>query len=196
MRALVVLVLVASTRIAVADRAFELGIRGAGSLSIDEGRNGVAPSVFLRAQRRLGVAYLGINVVGGLPAYFSQLEASIAAGFVHTIREGRCVRADLDADEQCDARLLFLGGIDAGIAMFYFDAPPEMSSTSDGLVYWGPLVRARGAFRATWPTPSGKQLGFTIGAGVAFARAYYLSDATGDDVRIEPEIDIAGVIVY
>jgi hypothetical protein len=48
------------------------------------------------------------------------------------------VAEEPDADEQCDARFVLSGGIDAGIALFHFDAPPELSASSDALLYWGP----------------------------------------------------------
>jgi hypothetical protein len=179
--------------------SIELGVRGAASFAVDENpmsRTGAVPSMVIRVQRDVGPVYIGANLAGGLPAYLGQHEASLSLGLSHAVRDGRCIRADLDADEQCDARLVLLGGIDAGITLFHFDAPPELSSDSDALLYWGPLGRARVAFRATWTTPTGKEIGVTVGAGVAAVWARYMTTATGSGVRVEPELDMACTIGF
>ena len=201
MRMACLLVLVATTRIASADApwAVDLGLRGTGSIAVDDApmsRSGAAPSIVARIQRTLGPVFVGANLAAGLPAYVGEHEASLSAGLAHTVRDGRCIR-DLDDDsEQCDARLVVMGGVDAGVALFFYDAPPELSASSDAVFYWGPLARARAAFRATWPTPNGQQLGVTIGVGVAAVSARYMTTATGTGVRIEPSVDIAGVIGF
>ncbi len=201
MRIAYVLVLVASTRIASADApwAVDVGVRGIGSIAVDDAamsRSGAAPSIVARIQRTLGPVFIGANLAAGLPAYLGEHEASVAIGLAHTLREGRCIR-DLDSDnEQCDARLVLLGGVDAGVALFFYDAPPELSASSDAVFYWGPLARARAAFRATWPTPNGQQIGVTVGVGVAAVSARYMTTASGSGVRIEPGVDVAGVIAF
>ncbi len=110
--------------------------------------------------------------------------------------EGRCMRAALDADVHCDARVVLLGGIDTGVALVAYDAPPELSSTDDALLYWGPLGRARVAVRASWPTPSGNELGVTVGAGLAITSAHYMTTASGTGLRLEPELDVSAAIGF
>jgi hypothetical protein len=163
-------------------------------------RSGAVPSLTIRAERTVGPIFLGANLAAGFPAYVGQHEASFSLGIARLLRSGGCLRADFaedaNASADCDARLALLGGIDAGIAILHYDAPPELSADSDAVLYWGPLVRGRVAFRATWPTPSGKEIGVTVGGGVAVVSARYITTASGDGVRLEPELDIAGIIGF
>lgn len=204
MRVLVALA-VATSRVASAEPPWtvDVGIRGAASIAVADDpvdRSGAVPSLTIRAQRTLGPFFVGANLAAGFPVYVGQHEASLSLGLARTLRESRCTRTDFDpgadVEQDCDARLALLGGIDAGVAFLYYDAPPELSASSDAVLYWGPLARARAAFRATWPTPNGKELGVMIGAGVAVVSARYMSTASGTGVRLEPEVDIAGVIVF
>ncbi len=205
MRVLVAIALLASTRVASAELPWtvDVGVRGAGSIAVGDDpmqRSGAVPSMTIRAQRSLGAAFIGANLAAGFRVYVGQHEASLSVGVAHELRSGRCVRVDfardVDADPECDASIELLGGIDAGVGILHYDAPPELSSSSNAVLYWGPLARARVALRAMWPMPTGKQLGFTIGAGVATVSARYTSTATGTGVRLEPELDIAGVIGF
>jgi hypothetical protein len=182
----------------------DVGLRGAATLAVGDeamSRSGVVPSLTIRAQRTLGAVYVGANLAAGFPVYAGQHEASLSIGVVRTLRAGHCRRGALDPDGSfgdldCDAQLDLLAGVDAGVALLHFDAPPELSSTDDALLYWGPLGRARAAVRATWATPTGKQLGVTAGVNFAVTSAHYMTTATGTGVRLEPSLDVAGVIGF
>jgi hypothetical protein len=185
----------------------DVGIRGAATLAVGDeamSRSGVVPSLTIRAQRTLGPVYVGANLAAGFPVYAGQHEVSLSVGVARTLRAGHCRRGALDPDSgdgtfgdlDCDAQIDLLGGVDAGITLLHFDAPPELSATDDALLYWGPLGRARAAVRATWATPTGKQLGVTAGVNFAVTSAHYMTTATGTGVRLEPSLDVAGVIGF
>ncbi|MFN0252927.1 MAG: hypothetical protein ACKV2T_38995 [Kofleriaceae bacterium] len=185
----------------------ELGLRGTASLAVGDeavSRSGVVPSLTIRTQRSFGGLFVGANLAAGLPAYAGQHEASLSVGHAWTLREGDCRRGPLDPDSDdgtfgdldCDAQVDFLGGVDAGVVLLHFDAPPELSATDDALLYWGPLARARAAVRATWSTPAGKQLGVTAGLNLAVTSAHYMTTATGTGLRLEPSLDVAAAIGF
>lgn len=87
-------------------------------------------------------------------------------------------------------RISIGAGVDAGIAMYYFDAPPMMEGPSNALMYWGPLGRARLQFRTLAPQRFG-DLGVVVGIGTAFSSAHYMSTETGGTgTRIEPSFEV------
>jgi hypothetical protein len=193
-RAIIVLAVMFSTQFASAESwNIDLGFRGAGTIAVGDtpmSRSGAVPSLTVRAQRSFGTIFVGANLAAGFPVYVGQHEASLSIGVARVVRDRHCV------EDRCDARLTVLGGVDAGITILHYDAPPDLPASSDALLYWGPLARARAAFRATWPTPSGKEIGITVGAGLAAVSARYMSTASGDGLRVEPELDVAGVVGF
>lgn len=165
----------------------DLGVRGAGSVELDSApsmdRGGVVPTVSIRAQRRFGSVLVGGYLGAGMPAWYGQHELSGSIDFERVLRA---------PDEETDtARLSLTAGLDAGVAMLFYDAPPELSASSDALMYWGPLARARLQLHALWPTPIGKLVGVVVGVGVAASRSHYISTASGTGVRLEPGVEVA-----
>lgn len=177
----------------------EVDLRGTGSVAIGAGaisRAGAVPSLGVRTRRAFDRVHVGANLAAGFPAWYGQHELSLTAELVHTVREARCSRSTLEAAVECDARLDLSGGIDGGIAMLYFDAPPELSSSSNAVVYWGPLGRARVALRATWPMANETEIGVSIGGGLALASAHYTDPTPARGVRLEPTLEIGGVVGF
>jgi len=169
----------------------DLGVRGAGTVELataSPDRVGVVPSVGVRVEHRLGPVFVGGAIAAGFPAYFGQHEAAASVDREHVLRSPTCDRVAAIGD--CPARISIDAGIDAGMAMLFYDAPPELPAASDGLLYWGPFARARIQLRATWATPNDRAVGIVVGLGLAASRAHYMSTDGGTGVRAEPSIEL------
>jgi hypothetical protein len=179
---LALLVLLAPSTV-FADPAWQLDLsaRTAASLASSSAPNdrvGIAPAILVRATHRLGPLHVGGTLGAGFPAYYGQHEASLALQYEHAL--GRCA----------DPCRRIITGADLGIAMLFHDAPPESSASSEALLYYGPLARARVELRTTWETPTGKQIGFTIGLALGATRATYMTTTEGTSMRLEPSATI------
>ena len=155
----------------------DLSARGIGSVELGDAnhpRDGVVPAFGVRALRRVGPVHVGGSIGGGLPAWYGKADAALSID--HETVRGR--------------RWALTTGLDAGVGLFYFDAPPETPPSSDALIYWGPLVRARLQLHVLTMLPSSRAIGVVVGANAAVTSARYMSPASGTGVRLEPELEV------
>jgi len=171
----------------------DLSMRGAGSVELEAdapmNRRAVVPSMAVRLERRLGPLHVGGVIGAGLPAYYGQHELALAADVERVVRDRRC-GAWSDDDPCTAARVVLAAGIDLGLGLLFYDAPPETASGSDAVLYWGPLGRARAQLRVLWPTPNGKELGVVVGVDLSVSSSHYMSTATGTGTRLEPGLEL------
>lgn len=202
LRGLVPILLFASAQ-ASADPRWRIdgALLATGSLELDtasmQARTGVVPSLDARVMRRVGRFHLGGVIGGGFPAFYGRADAALSADIDRELSRPSCeiVRSepgDLVGSERCTgAHWLVSAGLDAGLGMYYFDAPPETASSSDALLYWGPLVRARVQLHALDVLDNGHAVGVVFGAHAALRSAHYMSTASGTGTRLEPGLDVA-----
>jgi hypothetical protein len=161
-------------------------------------RDGFVPAVGARFERRIGrgdadeprrVGWLvGGAMSAGFPAYYGKTEAvlSIDRELVVIADDSR-TRNDGSAG---GTRWLVAAGVDAGVGLLYFDAPPETPSMDDALVYWGPLARARLQLHVLDVLPNTRAVGLVVGANAAITSARYMSPSSGTGLRLEPELEL------
>lgn len=177
----------------------DVSARGIGSVelapSAEHMREGLVPALSVRALRRLGALQLGGTLGAGFPAWYGKAEASISLDLERVLASPRCelVREsadDLGRQECSGARWSLVSGFDTGVGLFYFDAPPETSPSSNALIYWGPLVRARLQLHVVDVLANARGVGLVVGANAGVTSARYTSTASGAGVRLEPELEL------
>lgn len=196
MRILLAIALFAGT--ARAERwRFDVDGAGTASLGVDSDppthRRGVVPSLAIRAERRLGPVFFGGTLGAGLPAWYGRDELSGSADIERVLSDASCelIRVDREdlGHEECTGSRIALGiGLDAGLGVFYYDAPPMQEGPPKGLLYAGPLVRARVELHTLDVDPSGRMVGVVIGAGLAAVAATYDPGRRGS--RLEPSLAV------
>jgi hypothetical protein len=181
--ALAILLAVCSGTNADADPTWRLDLsaRGIASVELDNSatmtRDGVVPAMSARVERRIGNLYVGGTFGGGMPAWYGKAEALGSIDCEHVLSDG-------------DARWAFDAGMDAGVGLLYFDAPPETSPTDNALLYWGPLARARLQLHVMQVMPNARAVGLVVGASTAVTSARYMSPGSGTGLRLEPELEL------
>jgi len=153
----------------------DLSGRGIGSVelsgSADQMRDGFVPAIGVRALRRVGSLQLGGSIGAGFPAWYGKAEAVLSVDHERVL-----------AEQHRGARWSVSAGLDGGVGLLYAGAPPETSASSNALMYWGPLVRARFQLHVLDVLPSSRAIGLVVGANAAFTAARYMSTATGTGV--------------
>jgi len=172
--------------------------RGIASVEVEgatQMRRGVVPDLAVRAQRAYGNFLIGGTIGAGFPAFYGHHEASASIDLDHVLRRPFCeLVPDDDASiptQHCDGLRWSVGaGIDSGVGMFYFDAPPETSSSSDALLYWGPFARVRLQVHALSVLSTGRAVGLVFGISLAVANARYMTTGTDVGIRLEPAAEL------
>jgi hypothetical protein len=155
----------------------DLSARGISSVelaSASNPRDGLVPAFGARALRRVGPVHVGGSIGAGFPAWYAKADAAVS----------------IDHETVRRARWALTTGLDAGVGLFYFDAPPETPPSSDALIYWGPLVRARVQLHVLTMLPSSRAIGVVVGANAAVTAARYTGTASDSGVRLEPELEV------
>ena len=179
----------------------EFPLRAVGSIELDAAaphqRDAIVPAFALRIGRRIARGiYLGGTFGGGLPAWYGKTELAASADAEHVLAEPRCEVVSEGAHDLghrvCrGARWTVSAGLDAGLGLYYADAPPLTPPSSDALIYAGPLVRARVQLHILDVLANGRAIGVAFGASVAATSAHYMSTADGHGRRLEPELEVA-----
>jgi hypothetical protein len=175
----------------------DLSARGVGSVELDSGsaqmREAIVPAVGARIERRVGPIYLGGAFSAGFPAWYGKTEAALSIDHELVLADPRCevVPGDFIGEQRCHgARWSIDAGVDAGVGLLYFDAPPETAAASDALIYWGPAARGRLQLHVLDVFPRSRAVGLVVGANVAITSARYMSPGSGTGVRLEPELEL------
>jgi hypothetical protein len=201
MRAVLIACVTVATATANAEPSWniDLAARGNGSFELSNGaprdRVGLVPNLVIRAERRIGPLFVGGTIGVGFPAWYGEHEAELSIDVEHVISEPRCMLAHdgnrLGSETCRGLGISISAGADAGIGLYYYDAPPMMEAPTDALMYWGALARARVQLHVLNVHSFGRPLGLVIGAGAAVSSARYLSTPTpGTGVRCEPSVEI------
>ena len=179
--AAIALLLVPFTAAAEPRWRLDLSARGIASVELDDSasqtREGIVPAFGVRALRRVGAFELGGMISAGVPAYYGKTEAALSLDHEEVISDG-------------STRVTFATGVDAGVGLLYFDAPPETPAMSDALIYWGPLARARLQLHVLDVLPNRRAVGLVVGANAAITSARYMSPSSGAGLRLEPELEV------
>jgi len=159
----------------------DLSARGVGSVELDStstmSRDGLVPSVAVRAERRVGELSIGGTLGAGAPAWYGKTDAALSIDHEHVLATG-------------DARWSIDVGLDAGVGLLFFDAPPETPSTGNALIYWGPFARTRVQLHVLDVLPNTRAVGLVIGANAGITSARYMSPGSGAGLRLEPELEV------
>jgi hypothetical protein len=190
--------LVAFPATADPDWRLDLSGRGVGSVELtgtEQMREGFVPAASMRALRRVGALDVGGTITAGFPAFYGRAEAAFSVDHEHVLARPTCVHVSDGSDaighEVCrGARWSIAGGLDAGVGLLYAGAPPETPASSDALIYWGPVARARLQLHVLDVLPSSRAVGLVVGANAAITSARYTSTASGTGVRFEPELEV------
>lgn len=157
----------------------DLSARGVASIELESGamqpRAGLVPALGIRALRRIGSVQLGGTIGGGFPAYYGKADAALSIDYVVALG---------------GERLQLATGLDAGVGLLYAGAPPETSASSNALIYWGPLARARVQLHVLDILPNGRAVGLVAGVNAAITSAHYMSTADDTGLRLEPEVEV------
>lgn len=181
--AAIALVFVSAVPVAAAEPRWRLDLsaRGIASVELDDSaaqtRDGVVPAFGVRALRRIGAFEVGGMFSAGIPAYYGKTEAALSLDHEEVISDH-------------GTRVSFATGVDAGVGLLYFDAPPETPAMSDALIYWGPVARARFQLHVLDVLPNRRAVGLVVGANAAVTSARYMSPASGTGMRLEPELEV------
>ena len=175
----------------------DLSARGIGSVELDSSatmtRGGLVPAMSVRAERRAGPLHIGGTLGAGFPAWYGKTDAALSLDYEAALADRTCTMIPNDdiGEQRCTgARWLIDAGVDAGIGLLYFDAPPETPSSGNALVYWGPLARARVQLHVLDVLPSTRAVGLVVGANAAVTSARYMSPGSGTGLRLEPELEV------
>ena len=156
-------------------------------------RDGLVPAVGVRFERRIGRDegadhggwLVGGAMSAGVPAYYGKTEAVLSVDREVVIADGS-KRPGGDGG----TRWLVAAGVDAGVGLLYFDAPPETPAHDDALIYWGPLARARVQLHVLDVLLTTRAVGLVVGANAAVTSARYMSPSAGTGLRLEPELEV------
>jgi hypothetical protein len=175
----------------------DLSARGIGSVELDDRaahrRGALVPALAVRALRDVGAVQLGASLGAGWPAWYGKADAALAIDHERVLAVPHC---ELVADEGIGheacrgARWSIAVGLDAGVGLFYYDAPPETPPSSDALLYWGPLARARLQLHVVDVLQARRAIGLVVACNAAITTARYMSTASGTGVRFEPELEV------
>ena len=166
-----------------ADPSWRLDVsaRGIGSIEIDNTavmtRDAIVPALGIRAEKRFGSVMVGGTVGAGFPAWYGKTDAALSIDHERVLSDG-------------DVRWSIAIGLDAGIGVYYFNAPPETEASDNALIYWGPLARARVQLHVLDVLPNTRALGLVVGANAGVTSARYTSPAAGAALRFEPELEV------
>ena len=175
----------------------DLSARGVGSVELDRTatmtRDGLVPAMTVRAERRAGTLQIGGTFSAGFPAWYGKTDAALSLDYEVPLADRTCTilpNDDIGAQHCSGARWAIAAGVDAGVGLLYFDAPPETSSNGDALIYWGPLARVRLQLHVLDVLPSSRAVGLVVGANAAVTSARYMSPGSGSGIRLEPELEL------
>ena len=166
-----------------AEWRIDLAARGITSFELADSmhtRDGVVPALGGRVLRRVGRLLLGGSFGAGMPAWYGKAELAASVDIEQVLAQPSCTLITAGPDDigrrECRGyRWSIDTGLDAGIGLFYFDAPPMLEAPGDELLYWGPLARARVQLHVLSPLASGRALGFVAGIAAAVTSAHYMS---------------------
>jgi hypothetical protein len=163
---------------------FDVGAGASGSfeaVSAPTDRVAAVPELAVRAERDLGDVQLGIGWRGGFPAWYGRQEVAFALDVDRLVHARICTPVAGDGDdiggERCGDRRSLSLGFDLGAALYYYDAPPLQEGPTRGLMYAGPLARARVELHLSR---------VFLGAALAAVVASY--DQGGSGIRLEPSL--------
>ncbi|MFN0252928.1 MAG: hypothetical protein ACKV2T_39000 [Kofleriaceae bacterium] len=171
--------------------------RGTASITTagDDVPSAYASSLVTRIEHATGRWFVGAVIAIGVPRVMSQAESSISGGFHHVLRDGVCVRGPT-TQLHCGPTLRLDYALDFGVTMVM---PQIWGAGGADFLYYGPAVRPRVSYHASWPTRSGKEIGFAATLGLAAVYGTNMAMETVDRrsaFRLEPSLELGGTIRF
>jgi hypothetical protein len=199
MRVLVVLAVLAGSASANPQPwSVDFTYRGTASIATagDKAPSAFVSSLVARIEHSTGRWFYGAVLGMGVPPRTGQSECSIAGGVRQTLRDGACIRGPQGTQLHCGPTLRLDYAMEMGVTMI-----ASASEENRALPYYGPMIRPRVSFHATWPMRSGNQIGLTALVGLAsvFASNAVVSDPMDErraTFRLEPSLELGGSIRF